>query len=66
MCIKAKNYMNNAILKMIRKYSLSETDATRIIKDSFLYEALILYPEETIHDDLDTTVEIIYNDLQLG
>ena len=54
--------MNSVILKMIRKFSLSEQTATKLVKESFLYESLLLYPEETMHDDIEETANTIYQD----
>lgn len=57
-----KTFLNNAINKLEQKYGFSNNKASEIIYDSFLYETLLLYPEETMHDDLDETIECIYHD----
>lgn len=62
MSVKAKSYMNNAILKLIKKYKLTEHEATELVRNSYLYESLLRFPEETIHDDLDSTVDAIYRE----
>lgn len=36
-----------------RKYSLSGEDAADMILSSYIISLIVLYPEETLHDDIE-------------
>lgn len=59
---ETKEYMNAVIKVLIKKYQMSEIAAYKLVKESFLYESLRLYPEQTLHDDIETNADIIYHD----
>lgn len=45
-----------------RKYQLSGEMALNIITSSYIMESLIDYPEETLHEDIETHADNIYED----
>ena len=59
---EAKRYRGNVIHYLIHKYNMDEVEATMVVKDSYLNESLEKYPEETMHDDIETNAINIYND----
>lgn len=44
------------------KYQLSREMALNIITSSYIMESLIDYPEETLHEDIETHADNIYED----
>lgn len=58
----AKKYMNSVVEIIIRKYNLSEIESYKAVKNSFLYDSLNKFPDETIHDDMETNADFIYQD----
>ncbi|MBD5522323.1 MAG: hypothetical protein HDR03_14055 [Lachnospiraceae bacterium] len=58
----AKKYMNSVIDVIIKKYCLSEIEAYKAVKESFLYDSLIKFPDETLHDDIETNADFVYQD----
>ena len=56
----AKNYMLavNNILR--QKYDMTEIKACLAIQESFLYDSLLNYPEETIHDDAEMNADAVW------
>lgn len=57
----AKIYRGYVIHCLIHKYKMDEVEATMAVKDSYLNESLEKYPEETMHDDIETYANDIYN-----
>lgn len=47
-----------------RKYSLSGEDAADMILSSYIISLIVLYPEETLHDDIEVHADNIYEDHQ--
>lgn len=47
------------ILKI--KYNLSGEEADAILS-SYVISSIVLFPEETMHDDIETTADFIYED----
>lgn len=45
-----------------RKYSLSGEDAADMILSSYIISLIVLYPEETLHDDIEVHADNIYED----
>lgn len=43
-----------------RKYSLSGEDAADMILSSYIISLIVLYPEETLHDDIEVHADNIY------
>ncbi len=62
----AKHYMDSVIEAIIKKYHLSEIESYRIVKKSFLYDSLSKYPDETLHDDIETNADFVYEDYISG
>lgn len=58
----AKDYMNSVINVLIKKYHLSEIEAYKAVKKSFLYDSLMKFPDETLHDDIETNADFVYED----
>lgn len=58
----AKQYMLSVVETIIKKYNLSEIESYRLVKYSFLYDSLVKFPDETLHDDIETNADIIYGD----
>ena len=58
----AKKYMNSVIQTIIRKYNMSEIESYKLVKKSFLYDSLLKFPDETIHDDIETNADFVYED----
>lgn len=58
----AKEYMKSVINSIIKRYNLSEIEAYKAVKESFLYDSLINFPDETLHDDIDTNADFVYED----
>lgn len=58
----AKEYMGLVANRLMRKYNVSEISAYKMIKQSFLYDSLIRFPEETIHDSIDANADFVYED----
>ncbi len=63
MSLKALSYMNCVILRLIRKYNLTDEVATRAVKESFLYESLLKYPTDTMHDSVNTVADDVYSEI---
>lgn len=59
---EAKEYMEEVVDTMTEKYSLSQIEAYRAVRDSFLYDSLVKFPEETMHDDIMTNADFVYKD----
>ncbi len=59
---RAKEYMNAVSCVLIRKYNMTEIEAYKVIKNSFLYDSLLYYVDETIHDDVEMNADAIYED----
>lgn len=58
----AKKYMNSVIETIIQKYNVPEIESYKLVKKSFLYDSLLKFPDETIHDDIETNADFVYED----
>lgn len=58
----AKEYMNSVVDVIVKKYKLSEIEAYKAVKKSFLYDSLMKFPDETLHDDIETNADFVYED----
>lgn len=63
MTMDALSYMDCVILRLIREYRLSESEATKAVKDSFLCGMLQKYPADTMHDAVSTSAEDVYAEI---
>ncbi|KAI4445152.1 hypothetical protein C823_007659 [Eubacterium plexicaudatum ASF492] len=62
----AKKYMNSVIQTIVSKYNMSEIESYRLVKKSFLYDSLLKFSDETIHDDIETNADFVYEDYTSG
>lgn len=60
---EAKKYMDSVIDVIVRKYPISEYEACTAVKKSFLHNSLINHLEETLHDEIETNADFVYEDL---
>lgn len=58
----AKEYMNSVVNVIVKKYHLSEIEAYKAVKKSFLYDSLMKFPDETLYDDIETNADFVYED----
>ena len=58
----AKEYMTSVVNVIVKKYHISEIEAYKMVKKSFLYDSLIKFPDETLHDDIETNADFVYSD----
>ena len=58
----ARDYMAAVVAMIIKKYGISEIDAYKMVKKSFVYDSLERYPDETLHDDIETNADLVYQD----
>ena len=58
----AREYKESVIKCLVDKYGMSEIFAYKAVKQSFLYDSLQKYPEETLHDDISTNAAFVYED----
>ena len=58
----AKEYMNAVIETLQTKYNMTEIEAYKAVKSSFLYDSLLYYVDETIHDDIEMNADFVYED----
>lgn len=58
----AKGYMNTVLNVLKIKYNMSDVESYKAFKKSFLYNSLIKYERETLHDDIETNADYIYED----
>ena len=57
-----KLYLQSLEETLSKKYGISLHKAKMIIQDSYVIECLRDYPEESLHDDIETVADIIYGD----
>lgn len=57
-----KSYLHALEETLIRKYGISSHKAKTIIQNSYVIECLQDYPEESLHEDIETVADIIYGD----
>lgn len=58
----AKEYMNSVVNSIVKRHNLSEIEAYKAVRNSFLYDSLVKFPDETLHDDIDTNADFVYED----
>ena len=58
----AKEYMNFVVNSIVKRHNLSEIEAYKAVRNSFLYDSLVKFPDETLHDDIDTNADFVYED----
>ena len=58
----AKTYIEALKDTLKTKYQLSDSKVSSLVMDSYVIESLIDYPEETLHDDIETHADNIYED----
>lgn len=57
-----KSYLHALEETLIRKYGISLHKAKTIIQGSYVIHCLRGYPEESLHEDIETVADIIYED----
>lgn len=57
-----KSYLQALEDILIRKYDILSHKAKMIIQYSYVIECLRDYPEESLHEDIETVADIIYED----
>lgn len=57
-----KSYIQALEETLSKKYNISSHKAKTIIQNSYVIECLRDYPEESIHEDIETVADIIYGD----
>lgn len=62
----AKEYMDHVAETLAKKYNISEIESYKMIRSSFLYDSLLKFPDETIHDDIETNADFVYQDYVSG
>lgn len=65
MWLQIQLYKNYVLSRLIDKYDMSVHDARKAILESYLLDALSEFPEETIHEDVETTADDIYFDYKM-
>ena len=60
MNIKALSYMNCVIISLIKRYNLSESEARKAVKESYLFEALKQTPEDAMHDSVNVSADDVF------
>lgn len=63
MSTKALSYMNCVILRLIEKYNMSEANARKAVKESFLYQSLQENPVDTMHDSVNSSADDVYAEI---
>ena len=58
----AKEYMNSVVNSIVKRHNLSEIEAYKAVRNSFLYDSLVKFPDETLHDDIETNADFVYED----
>ncbi len=58
----AKDYIECLKYILQEKYQLPDEKVLDMITSSYIMDALIDYPEETLHDDIDAHADNIYED----
>ena len=58
----AKSYMSAVVATISKKYHVPETEVCKMVEDSFVYDSLEHYPDETLHDDIETNADLVYHD----
>jgi hypothetical protein len=59
---QAKEYKDKVIECLMQKYGMVEIEAVRAIRNSYLQDSLNIYPEETIHDDIEHNADNVFHD----
>ncbi len=57
-----KSYLQALEETLSKKYNISLHKAKTIIQDSYVIECLKNYPKESLHEDIETVADIIYED----
>ena len=60
MRVKELAYMDAVIYALIQNFKLTEKDATKAVKDSYLYDSLIENPIDTMHDSVNISAENVF------
>lgn len=61
-----KEYLMYVENNLMKKYNITQDLSRRIISESFLPDSITKYPEECLHEDIETVTDIIYHDYLEG
>ncbi len=61
-----KEYLMYVENNLMKKYNITQDLSRRIISESFLPDSIIKFPEECLHEDIETVTDIIYHDYLEG
>lgn len=57
-----EDYLSGLVETLMRKHSFSKKEAACIIMGSYVWPSFIEYPEESLHDDIETVADNIYEE----
>ena len=60
---KALSYMNCVIISLIKRYNLSELEARKAVKQSYLFEVLQQAPEDAMHDSVNVSADDVFSEI---
>ena len=63
---KIKEYLMYVENNLMKKYNITQDLSRRIISESYLPDSITNYPEECLHEDIETVADIIYYDYLEG
>lgn len=61
-----KEYLMYVENNLMKKYNITQDLSRRIISESYLHDSITKYPEERLHEDIETVTDIIYHDYLEG
>ena len=61
-----KEYLMYVENNLMKKYNITQDLSRRIISESYLHDSITKYPEECLHEDIETVIDIIYHDYLEG
>lgn len=61
-----KGYLRYVEDNLMKKYNITQDLSRRIISESYLPDSITKYPEECLHEDIETVTDIIYHDYLEG
>ena len=57
-----QGYLQSLTSLLSIKYNIPEDKAVVMIQNSYVIDSLVKYPEDTLHDDIETHADNIYED----
>lgn len=59
---RIQGYLQSLTSLLSIKYNIPKDKATTMIQGSYVIDSLIKYPEDTLHDDIESYADNIYED----